>query len=71
MLCGHLGVLLPLGGLRQQLVRLGHSLFRTERTQRLLDRGLRLLTLSLPLVRARILRRPLRELLDLIAEVRA
>jgi len=42
-----------------------------ERTQRLLDRGLRLLTLSLPLVRARILRRPLRELLDLIAEVRA
>ena len=42
-----------------------------ERTQRLLDRGLRLLKLSLPLVRARILRRPLRELLDLIAEVGA
>ncbi|MGA7148336.1 MAG: TetR family transcriptional regulator [Microbacterium sp.] len=42
-----------------------------EKTQRLLDRGLRLLKLSLPLVRARILRRPLRELLDLIAEVGA
>ena len=42
-----------------------------ERTQRLLDRGLRLLKLSLPLVRSRILRRPLRELLDLIAEVTA
>ncbi|WP_106816953.1 TetR/AcrR family transcriptional regulator [Microbacterium timonense] len=42
-----------------------------ERTQRLLDRGLRLLKLSLPLVRVRILRKPLRELLDLIAEVQA
>lgn len=42
-----------------------------ERTQRLLDRGLRLLRLSLPLVRLRILRKPLRELLDLIADVQA
>lgn len=42
-----------------------------ERTHRLLDRGLRLLKLSLPLVRVRVLRRPLRELLDLVAEVRA
>jgi AcrR family transcriptional regulator len=42
-----------------------------ERTRRLLDRGLRLMKLSLPLVRSRLLRRPLRELLDLIAEVRA
>lgn len=42
-----------------------------KRTQRLLDRGLRLLKLSLPLVRSRILRKPLRELLDLVAEVRA
>ncbi|MDW4573446.1 TetR family transcriptional regulator [Microbacterium sp. M3] len=42
-----------------------------QRTQRLLDRGLRLLKLSLPLVRMRVLRRPLRELLDLVAEVRA
>ena len=41
------------------------------RTRRLLDRGLRLLKLSLPLVRSRLLRRPLRELLDLIAEVKA
>ena len=39
------------------------------RTQRLLDRGLRLLKLSLPLTRVRVLRRPLRELLDMIAEV--
>lgn len=42
-----------------------------ERSHRLLDRGLRLLKLSLPLVRMRILRRPLREMLDLVAEVRA
>lgn len=42
-----------------------------ERTLLLLDRGLRLLKLSLPLVRLRVLRKPLRELLDLIAEVRA
>lgn len=42
-----------------------------ERTERLLSRGLRLLALSLPLVRMRILRKPLRELLDLIADVRA
>ncbi len=42
-----------------------------ERTRRLLDRGLRLLKLSLPLVRLRVLRKPLRELLDLIAEVQA
>lgn len=41
------------------------------RTQRLLDRGLRLLKLSLPLVRMRILRKPLRELMDLVAEVTA
>lgn len=42
-----------------------------ERTRRLLDRGLRLLKISLPLVRVRLLRKPLRELLDLIAEVQA
>ncbi|GAA1927345.1 TetR family transcriptional regulator [Microbacterium aoyamense] len=42
-----------------------------ERTQRLLSRGLRLLKLSLPLVRMRVLRKPLRELLDLVAEVGA
>lgn len=42
-----------------------------QRTERLLERGLRLLKLSLPLVRSRVLRRPLRELLDLVAEVRA
>jgi AcrR family transcriptional regulator len=42
-----------------------------RRTQRLLDGGLRVLRLSLPLLRVRVLRAPLRELLDLIAEVRA
>ena len=42
-----------------------------ERTSRLLERGLRLLKLSLPLVRLRVLRKPLRELLDLIVEVQA
>jgi AcrR family transcriptional regulator len=40
-------------------------------TQRLVDGGLRLLRLSLPLLRIRVLRAPLRELLDLVAEVRA
>ena len=42
-----------------------------RRTQRLLEGGLRLLRLSLPLLRVRVLRAPLRELLDLISEVRA
>lgn len=42
-----------------------------RRTQRLLDGGLRVLRLSLPLLRVRVLRAPLRELLDLVAEVRA
>lgn len=42
-----------------------------RRTRALLDRGLRLLKLSLPLARLRVLRKPLRELLDLVAEVRA
>jgi len=42
-----------------------------RRTYRLLDRGLRLFALSLPLVRMRVLRRPLQELLDLVAEVSA
>ncbi|MGH7291303.1 MAG: TetR/AcrR family transcriptional regulator, partial [Myxococcota bacterium] len=42
-----------------------------RRTRRLLDGGLRLLRLSLPLLRVRVLRTPLRELLDLVAEVRA
>ena len=41
-----------------------------QRTYALLDRGLRLLKLSLPLTRVRVLRGPLRELLDLIAEVK-
>jgi len=41
-----------------------------ERTHRLLDRGLRLLKASLPLMRMRVLRRPLRQLLDLVADVR-
>lgn len=40
-----------------------------QRTYRLLDRGLRLLKLSLPLTRVRVLRGPIRELLDMIAEV--
>ena len=35
------------------------------------ERALRLVKLSLPLVRLRILRKPLRELLDLVAEVTA
>ena len=42
-----------------------------QRTARLLAGGLRLLRLSLPLLRVRVLRAPLRELLDLVAEVRA
>jgi AcrR family transcriptional regulator len=40
-----------------------------QRTSRLLDRGLRLLKLSLPLTRMRVLRGPLREMLDIVAEV--
>ncbi len=41
------------------------------RTRTLVDRGLRLLKLALPLARMPLLRAPLRELLDLIADVRA
>jgi len=41
------------------------------RTRRLLDRGLALLKLALPLARVPVLRAPLRELLALVAEVRA
>jgi len=41
-----------------------------QRTKRLLDGGLRLVKLSLPLTRVRVLRGPLRELLDIVAEVR-
>ncbi|GAA5208746.1 TetR/AcrR family transcriptional regulator [Microbacterium kyungheense] len=42
-----------------------------ERTRALLDRGLRLLRLALPLTRMPLLRRPLQELLDLVASVGA
>ncbi|GAA3903068.1 TetR/AcrR family transcriptional regulator [Microbacterium invictum] len=42
-----------------------------ERTSRLLERGLGLLRLALPLVRLPLVRRPLREMLDLIGEVRS
>lgn len=42
-----------------------------RRTRALLDRGLALLRLALPLARLPLLRKPLRELLDLVAEVRA
>jgi len=42
-----------------------------RRTRRLLDRGLKLLALALPLARLPLLRAPLREALDLIGEVRA
>ena len=42
-----------------------------ERTHRLIDRGLALLKLGLPLMRTPILRAPLREFFDMIAEVRA
>jgi len=41
-----------------------------QRTYTLVDRGLRLLKLSLPLTRVRVLRGPLRELLDIVAEVK-
>lgn len=41
------------------------------KTRRLLDRGLALLAMALPLARLPMLRRPLRELLDLIAEARS
>ena len=42
-----------------------------ERTRMLLERGLRLLRLALPLTRVSLLRAPLRELLDLVGQVRA
>lgn len=42
-----------------------------ERTLRLLDRGLKLLAIALPLVKLPLLRKPLRELVELIGEVRA
>jgi len=42
-----------------------------QRTRRLLDRGLGLLRLMLPMVRLPLVRRPVRELLDLVAEVRS
>lgn len=42
-----------------------------RQTHRLLDRALRLLGLGLPLVRLPALRRPIRELLELVAEVRS
>ncbi|MBD3941020.1 TetR family transcriptional regulator [Microbacterium sp. NEAU-LLC] len=42
-----------------------------QRTRTLLDRGLRLLRLALPLTRLPLLRTPLRELLDLVASVKA
>jgi hypothetical protein len=42
-----------------------------ERTLRLLERGLKLLALALPLAKVPLLRKPLRELVELIAEVRA
>lgn len=41
------------------------------RTQKLLERGLRLLRLALPMTRLPLLRAPLRELLDLVSDVRA
>jgi AcrR family transcriptional regulator len=41
-----------------------------EKSYHLLDRGLRILRLALPLTRVPLLRAPLRELLDLVAEVR-
>lgn len=40
------------------------------RTQKLLERGLKLLRLALPLVRVPVLRAPLRELLALVADLR-
>lgn len=42
-----------------------------QRTRALLERGLRLLRLALPLTKVPLLRAPLRELLDLVAQVRA
>lgn len=42
-----------------------------QRTRRLIDRGLALLKLTLPLMRLPILRAPLREFFDMAAEVRA
>lgn len=42
-----------------------------ERTLRLLDRGLKLLGIALPLAKLPLLRKPLRELVELIGEVRA
>ena len=42
-----------------------------QRSYRLLDRGLRILRAVLPLARVPLVRAPLRELLDLVAEVRA
>lgn len=42
-----------------------------EKTRRLLDKALGLLAMALPLARLPLLRRPLRELLDLIAEARS
>jgi len=42
-----------------------------ERSRRLLTRGLGLLRLALPLLRLPLVRRPVRELLDLVAEVRS
>lgn len=42
-----------------------------RQTHGLLDRALRLLGLGLPLVRLPVLRRPIRELLELVAEVRS
>lgn len=42
-----------------------------ERTRTLLKRGLRLLRLALPLTKVPLLRAPLRELLDLVGQVRA
>lgn len=41
------------------------------KTRRLLDKGLGLLAMALPLARLPLLRRPLRELLELIAEARS
>lgn len=42
-----------------------------KRTQKLLDRGLKLLKTALPLARVPLLRAPLRELLEMVGEVRA
>jgi hypothetical protein len=42
-----------------------------ERTRRLIDRGLSLLKVGLPLMRTPVLRAPLREFFDMMAQVRA